>query len=207
MKKKLRCQIRQAGFTLIETMVVVILIGVLAALVATQVGSAVSTGARSKTLYVSAQKIASAWSMIVMQTGVSSNPDGSPLLANASNKILDAIMMGDNPPGLVASAYSSAFSRVGVKPLGDIAELKTLPTTGTAGEYKIVGYPVTFASGGVGFVKIIYAGTPQELAKEVYETYTGNAFDPATVPPATSKVQYSAPAADGSMTLTIRLSA
>lgn len=199
---------RQKGFTLIEVLVVVVLIGILSTLIATQVGANASNGARAKTLYASAQKIATAWNLIVMQTGVSSNPADTALAASPANTALDIIMLGDDPSGLVASAYASAFSRIGVKPMGDIAEVAVAPAVGTAGQYRIIGYPVTLAAGGAGKLNIVYAGVSREVLREVFESQTGGTL-PASVTAAwaTGKIQYSAPAADGTFTLTIQLSA
>lgn len=191
----------QRGFSLAELMIVLVVGGIMIAMFSSTIGLTATTGARAKSLQTAASNIASSWSTIVTQTGISPASASSAILANSSNTVLDIVMMGDNPSGLVKAAYTTAFKNSGVKPLSDIATVVTAPAVGTAGSYKVNDYTVTMVSTG-NKVQISFALVPTNIVQQVYESKMPAAFN-ASSAVSSGAIQYTAAATDGTHTLTI----
>lgn len=195
------------GFNLIELIIVLVLMGIVGKYMAQNVGGGSSDGARAKTLYSSAQKIQSSWSLIVANLGISSSMTSNVLLANATNTPLDVIMAGDNPAGLVSATYTQKFASIGLRPLSDLSEVATAPAVGTAGVYNVNGYPLTASTAAVGnqnVVNVQYASVPTNVVQTLYLNQTGAASFTAGTAVSTGKIQYTA-VSGGTHTLTIQL--
>jgi len=197
----------QAGFNLPEMLVATIIAGILGMLAYSVFGNS-SSGVRAKTLYDAAQKITTSWTTIVQQTGVPVSVASTPLVA-AGNTALDAVMVGNNPAGLILSNYATTMSLIGIKPMSNMAVITTTPAVGTAGAYTIDGFPVTLTSSvvnGQRLLNVVFASVPADVVQAIYTSHAnvaGTPFD-STTAVSSGHVQYTAAATDGTMTLTLQ---
>jgi prepilin-type N-terminal cleavage/methylation domain-containing protein len=200
---------KQAGFTLSELLIVVVIIGVLSSVAYSQFGSA-TPGVRAKTTYDAAQKIYTSWSVASQQTGVPLTTTSSPLVASG-NSALDAVMVGNSPAGVIAAAYQTSFQQSGLRPLSNMGVITTAPAVGAAGAYKIGDYPATMTSATVNgqtVINVVFTTVPTEVVQNIYNSHANAAGAPFNSGTAVSSghVQYTAAASDGTMTLTIQFS-
>lgn len=159
---------KQKGLSLIEMIIVIILVGILATIVFRLFNQGVISGAKQLAYKSIADNITRSYSLIVMDTGVPDSSSSNPLLANTSNTMLDVIVNGDNPTGMVATSYSSAYSQSGVKPLNGQVSVNTAPTLGTPGVYSYNGHTITLSVTSAGVADVTFAGVPVSDIQAIY---------------------------------------
>lgn len=196
MKQMKMMQKLQKGFTLIELVIVVMVLGILAVVVAKQFGSGVSDGARAQALYESANKLTQNWSLLAQSAGTSTTIVGSPIpiAAGTSGNVLDLLIQGGSATTMSAT-YLPAWATAGISSLSDIAQ-------GTAGSYTIVGYGVTLGGGGTTPLTVAFAGVPDTLTLQLVQKYGSKIATLAASDTTNSVIQYSTATA-GARTVTI----
>src|SRR3989338_8044201 len=108
----------QKGFTLVEVLITIILIGVIAAIVYPLINNFVSSKANAQEMMSVAQNIVRSASMMNQTmrapTAVTSNP-----LTAAGNNLLDAVIMGDKVTGIISATYAPRYATSGIRPMSD----------------------------------------------------------------------------------------
>lgn len=156
MKFQPKNRILQKGFTLLELVVVVLIIGILASVVSSQFGSNVTSAAKATALYEAANKLTQNWSVLATNAGTSTVVASSPLLA--ASKTAEDVLIGGQAN--VATAYQTAWTVSGLIPLTDLAQ-------GSAGSYKISNFPFTLGGGGGSPLTVTYTAVPDEIVLQV----------------------------------------
>jgi MSHA pilin protein MshA len=194
MKIKMMIQRKISGFTLIELVIVVVILGVLALVVAKQFGSSVSNSAKANSLYVSADKLITNWVLLTTSAGTSSIVAGSQIPTSGSDAM--DVLIGGQPN--VAAAYKPVWTQTGLTPLTDLVQ-------GSSGAYTIMGYGTSMSGGsGVLPVKIIFNGVPDEVVLLLVKKYGSNVSTLSGLGDTTNPViQYGVPSA-GSRSITVQ---
>lgn len=186
-------QAKQKGFTLIELVIVVVILGILALVISRQFGGSVSNGAKANALYESANKLSQNWALLAQQAGTSTVVASSPLVDTGKTAV-DVLIGGST---YVAAAYQPAWSQAGLIPLTDLAQ-----GTAGAGAYTISSYPVTFGGGGGSALTVTYTGVPDELVLQVVQKHGSNVTTLAASDATNGVVQYGTATA-GARSMTI----
>lgn len=196
MKNKQSTQARQGGFTLIELVVVVAVIGLLIAMVAPNVAGS-RDGATITTLDRFSQKLTENWTILSQTCGATTDVVSSPVTANSAANTLKLLVGGTATAAGgfdVPAAYDICYTQSKVLPLTDSAQWD-----GTA--WKVAGFVPTL-TWATGFLKITFASVPDSLVLGLAQKY-----DPALpalkASEATHPVVQYGTATSGARTLTI----
>lgn len=190
------------GFTLIEIMIVVVVIGILASIVAPIVTRAFTGNTNALAFKTVAESMNKSYTMLITEAGTGIATTGSALLGNASNTVLDILVNGDNPTGLVASGYATAYKRSGIKPMIGTITVVTAPTVGVAGAYEISDHTLTYSVAADGTASVSFDDVVTGEIETLFEKYSAGTFD-GTVANTSGPIQWTAPSAAGTHTLTI----
>ena len=195
----------QSGFTLLEILVVMIAIGILVAVVTpTILSGGVSTKSKAQLLNRAATELTNNLAVATNLAGLTVASSGS--LAASGNNVLDILMVGDTPAGVVATTYTNAFAGSGLRPLAEMGKVVSQPTVGTAGSYTIGDYAVSATSTNCAAKSQCwqFAGVPTEVLESLWLDLSTGSFDASTaVTASTAPVKYTA-AANGTHTVTLQ---
>lgn len=173
------------GFTLIELVIVVVILGILALVISKQFGGGVSNGAKANSLYAASDKIISNWNLFVLAAGATSNVAGSVLPAGGFDA-LDTLIGG--PPS-IATQYQKTWISTGLTPLTDLVQ-------GSVGAYKMMGYPVVLSGGGSSPLDVSFQNVPDEVVQTLVQKYGSNQTPLSITGDTTNNViQYGVPTA------------
>lgn len=203
-KKALRGAIRkQKGFTLIEILIVVILLGVVGGIIALIYSNAGASSARAQAIESFTERATDMIRLTNVQLGTPNNANDDNPLVNTDNTFLDVLVEGDVA---VDAAYKTAFARSGVGSIRRALTVDTVATAGTAGEYSVTGYEVTLNADdqAIGTAEFVFTDVPTDVVEILVEKIDpGTAFS-ATTADTTGPVQYTV-AAGGTHTTTLVL--
>lgn len=174
----------QKGFTLIEMIIVVVILGVLGAIVSRAIGSGASSGATAAALYESSNKLASNWSILTTQAGQSSTVSSNPLVDTVGGKTVEDVLIGGDSN--MAAAYTKYWKQAGIVPLTDIAQRDA------GGFYTINSYKLTLGGGGTTPISITFDAVPNEIVALVVQKHGSGVANLATDDLTNSVVRYSA---------------
>lgn len=192
---RFKSKAKQAGLTLFELIVVIVIMGIIATFAAPQFTGGVTNTAKAKVLYDASNKLSQNWMTLTMVAGTSSAVALSPLL-DTGKKAEDILFEGASN---VAPAYASSYTSSSILPLRDLAQ-------GTAGAYTIQGYSVAITGGGGPSSPLIFTftGVPNEIILNLVKDYGSGAASLATSDAAHPVIQYGTDSGDGKRNLTIR---
>lgn len=141
---------KQGGFTLAELAVVVIVIGIIAAIIIPRFTGAGAAKSRATAIRSFADSSATIIASAVSQLNLAFSDEGS---TNANIMIpggpdwLDVVVRGNNPTGLVKAAYQQAYILTGAGTLEGSVQVGTAPTAAAKGTYELQGHPIDVAGG------------------------------------------------------------
>lgn len=182
---------KQHGFTLVELIIVVIIIGILGSMVIPQFSANASNSAKSQAMYESASKMASNWALMNQACGTSTVVTGSQITTtqpSTSAVVLTLLTRGTG----VAAAYQGCYASSGVKALMGLAQ-------GAAGAEKVQNYSVVLSGGGTNPFAVQYTAIPSDVALQIFNKYSNaSGAAAATAMPAAadttdSAIQFTAP--------------
>ena len=190
----------QKGFTLVEVLITIILIGVIAAIVYPLINNFVSSKANAQEMMSVAQNIVRSASMMNQTmrapTAVTSNP-----LTAAGNNLLDAVIMGDKVTGIISATYAPRYATSGIRPMSDAVTTITQPSAGTPGVYQ-VGDSLISLTNISRQMGVQFTNVPTELVQEIFLSREGGTFNGATAR-TTGVVRYSAVSGGTHATVTL----
>jgi prepilin-type N-terminal cleavage/methylation domain-containing protein len=186
-------QKKQAGFTLIELVIVVVILGILALVVSRQFGGNVSNGAKANALYEASNKLTQNWALLAQQAGTSTTVASSPLVL--TGKVPEDILVAGS--AYIATAYQGAWTQGGLIPLTDLAQ-----GTAGGGVYTIASYPFSIAGGGASPLSVTFNNVPDELVVQVVQKHGSGVATLAASDSANAVVQYGT-ATGGLRTMTV----
>lgn len=153
---------RQKGFTLIELVIVVVILGVLALVVSRTFGSTVSNSSKANALYEATNKITANWALLALQANSSTVVASSNLIL--ATKTAEDVIVGGAP--YVAAAYQSAWTSSGIIPMTDIAQ----GVVGS-GAYTILSYPILIGGGGGNPLSVTFRDVPEEVILQIVQKH------------------------------------
>lgn len=181
-----------AGFTLIEVMVVILLLGIVIALVASQMTGS-TAGARGRLLQRTATATVQNIRMIAMSCGTTTAMTGNPVPVSGKT-MLDVVYGGETN---VAAAYQTCYGQSNVRALRDgVAQNGTTWQAGT--------YTITATGGGTAKTSVSFANVPDDVVLEVARTYDTALTALAASNTTSDIVRYGA-AANGARSMTMLL--
>lgn len=188
------------GFTLVETLIVIILIGVLASIVIPLVNNFISSKANAQEMMSVSQNVVRNISLMAQTMRAPTTVTGNPLTASGNN-LLDVVVMGDKVTGLVSATYANRYATSGIRSLSDAVIVRTPPTAGTPGVYVIGDSTMSLSNVGNSQIGVVLANVPTDLIETIFEKREGGTFN-GTAARTTGVVRWTAPAS-GYHTLTL----
>lgn len=194
MKMSLRHK-NSRGFTLIELVIVVVVVGFLALIMTKQFGQNVNRGASAQALYNAARKLGDNWMAITTSAGVPTTV-ASTSLAGTGYTALDILIGGKT---YMASAQQYHWEKSGIRAMADLAK-------GASGSYTVGGYSVSLSGGGTSPMSIVYSTVPDEIVLQIVRKYGSGVATLATSDTTDASIQYgTATAGNRSLTILYRM--
>lgn len=146
----------EEGFTLVELVVVMIVIGFLGVIVARQFTGGLTDSAAGQAMIRVAERVDENWRTFVSTAGVSLDPRNNEAL-NSESALQALCVDGEDD---VASDYVSSWRRASISLIDDIVE--------DGGSYQYDDYEVIFEEGnGHRELKVEFQGVPERIAEQV----------------------------------------
>ena len=151
----------ERGFTLIEALVVLILIGIVSAVAAPKIMATTTSGQVSKYMDI-ADGGAAAWQALTMRASVTTAVTSNPIPAT-SNTVEDVLFVGGT--ATVASAYQSAYTNSKIQPMNQhvVKSGSNFIVTGTS------NVQVAVSGGGNSPMVFTFSNVPEEAVLEAVD--------------------------------------
>ncbi|WP_312483300.1 prepilin-type N-terminal cleavage/methylation domain-containing protein [Pseudomonas sp.] len=191
----------QKGFTLIEMLITIIIIGIIAAILYPIINNMITSQANARKYMALAENIVHSASLMNQTMRAPLAVTGNPLTASG-NTLLDAIIVGDKVSGLISTTYASRYATSGVRPMSDAVEITTAPTSGGSGTYTINDSTVSLVAISNRQMGVQYTNVPTELVQYIFEQREAGTFNGGTAR-TTGVVRYSAVSGGNHATMTL----
>lgn len=170
---KLKQRHKQKGFTLIELMVVVVILGILLIMVANPF-KGTADPANAKAMRSFAKATASAIGIMHAQLGTGTNALSNPI-TKPGLTMMDVIVVGEDA---VNSAYLSKYKSLNARPLDTDVTVITRPSGSSPGSYAVVNFPVSFQAScaTVGKICLQFDVVPSDTLQQLAQDF-GIEFD------------------------------
>lgn len=169
----------QKGFTLVEVLITIILIGVIAAIVYPLINNFVSSKANAQEMMSVAQNIVRSASMMNQTMRAPTTVTSNPLTASGNN-LLDAVIMGDKVTGIISTTYAQRYATSGIRPMSDAVTISNQPTAGSAGTYQVGDSVISLINISTRQMGVQFTNVPTELVQEIFMSREGGTFNGAT---------------------------
>ncbi|MDH0609809.1 type II secretion system GspH family protein [Stutzerimonas stutzeri] len=169
----------QKGFTLVEVLITIILIGVIASMVYPLVNNFVSSKANAQEMMSVAQNIVRSASLMNQTMRAPTTVTSNPLTASG-NSLLDAVIMGDKVNGIISSTYAPRYATSGIRPMSDAVTIASQPAVGSAGSYKVGDSEISLLNISSRQMGVQFTNVPTELVQEIFLSREGGTFNGAT---------------------------
>lgn len=191
----------QKGFTLVEVLITIILIGVIAAIVYPLINNFVSSKANAQEMMSVAQNIVRSASMMNQTMRAPTTVTSNPLTA-AGNNLLDAVIMGDKVTGIISATYAPRYATSGIRPMSDAVTITKQPTAGSAGTYQVGDSVISLTNISSRQMGVQFTNVPTELVQEIFLSREGGTFNAGTGR-TTGVVRYTAASGGTHATMTL----
>ncbi|EPQ6932483.1 type II secretion system protein [Pseudomonas aeruginosa] len=195
------CRRNQKGFTLVEVLITIILIGVIAAIVYPLINNFVSSKANAQEMMSVAQNIVRTASMMNQTMRAPTTVTSNPLTASGNN-LLDAVVMGDKVTGIISATYAPRYATSGIRPMSDAVTITNQPTAGSAGTYQVGDSVISLTNISSRQMGVQFTNVPTELVQEIFLSREGGTFNGATAR-TTGVVRYAAVSGGTHATVTL----
>ena len=190
---------RNQGFTLIETLIVVVILGVIAAVTAPTISNALERRAAVRQIESVSDTLTQNARQLIIATGAPASVTATPLI-RAGNDFLDILAAGED---FIAAGFEQGYQDAGIMPIDRLLTTTTAAVQDTStGVYEVSGYVVTINSPNPGELATVVAGVPSEIVERLVNDREGGGFDAGTADTA-GAIQYDVAAADGTHNLTM----
>lgn len=164
----------QKGFTLIELVIVVLVLGVLISVVAAQFNGGITDSARAMALYDASSKLSTNWQILNQNCGTPTNTTSNPIFTGGATA-LDVLVVGPGTTAApnIATQYTACYNTAGIRPLSDVIQ------GAKGGPYTVQNtYTVTMTGGGgIGSPLVVQFQNVSSEAVAALVTKYGNPTD------------------------------
>ncbi|VFM96067.1 MAG: prepilin-type N-terminal cleavage/methylation domain-containing protein [Candidatus Kentron sp. G] len=167
---------KQGGFSLIELLIAVIIIGVLAAIAIAGFGTGATNNARAKSIISAATKLSNNWIYVATGLGISTNIGDA---EDATNGIFDStldasapttvlgLLMENNGANLNTDSLRDKFDTLGIRSLRDLGSWDADAST-----FTLDVHGVTMQTDGDDNIEVVFDNVPEEV-RDVIESDRG----------------------------------
>lgn len=171
---------KQKGFTLVEMLITIIIIGIVAAIIYPLINNSITAKSNAQKMMTVSQNVVRSIALMNQTmrspTTVTSNP-----LTASGNTMLDAVIMGDKVDGIISPTYAPRYLTSGIRNMSDAVIVSTQPSAGSPGVYMIGDSVVSLVNINSRQIGVQLTNVPTDMVQEIFQSREGGIkFDPAT---------------------------